>query len=48
MKTGSPLEKATNPFLRAGSAEIRRSLGLEKADDVDVFAEARRRKDTFK
>ncbi|MBI3678208.1 MAG: hydroxyacylglutathione hydrolase [Proteobacteria bacterium] len=41
------LEKKTNPFLRPNSAEIRRTLGLEKASDVEVFAETRRRKDAF-
>ena len=41
------LEKKTNPFLRARSPEIRRTLGLESANDVDVFAETRRRKDNF-
>ena len=41
------LEKATNPFLRTSSAEIRKSLGLEGATDVDVFSEMRRRKDSF-
>ncbi len=41
------LEKRTNPFLRTGSAEIRAALKLEKADDVAVFAEIRRRKDSF-
>jgi hydroxyacylglutathione hydrolase len=41
------LEKRTNPFLRARSAEIRATLGMEKAGDVDVFAEIRRRKDNF-
>jgi hydroxyacylglutathione hydrolase len=41
------LERKTNPFLRANSAEIRRSLGLETANDVDVFAETRRLKDVF-
>jgi hydroxyacylglutathione hydrolase len=41
------LEKKTNPFLRAQSAEIRRSLGLQEAADVEVFAETRRRKDKF-
>ncbi|HEY0282699.1 MAG TPA: hydroxyacylglutathione hydrolase C-terminal domain-containing protein, partial [Rhizomicrobium sp.] len=41
------LEKRTNPFLRTGSAEIRTALKLEKADDVAVFAEIRRRKDSF-
>ena len=41
------LEKKTNPFLRASSQEIRRNLGLAAADDVEVFAEMRRRKDNF-
>src|SRR5579872_5683680 len=41
------IEKKTNPFLRARSAELRRSLALEDAQDVEVFAEARRRKDAF-
>lgn len=41
------IEKRTNPFLRSGSQEIRKSLGLEKASDVEVFAETRRRKDVF-
>jgi hydroxyacylglutathione hydrolase len=40
-------EKETNPFLRAGAREIRRTLGLENASDVEVFAELRRRKDNF-
>jgi hydroxyacylglutathione hydrolase len=41
------LEKKTNPFVRARSAEIRRTLGLEAAGEVEVFAETRRRKDAF-
>jgi hydroxyacylglutathione hydrolase len=41
------LEKKTNPFVRAGSAEIRRTLNMVDASDVDVFAEMRRRKDAF-
>lgn len=41
------LEKKTNPFLRADSSEIRRSLGLQGASEVEVFAETRRRKDSF-
>jgi len=41
------LEKKTNPFLRAASHEIRRTLGMERANDVEVFAEMRRRKDAF-
>ncbi len=40
-------EKATNPFLRTHSAEIRRTLGMEQGDAVGVFAEIRRRKDAF-
>jgi hydroxyacylglutathione hydrolase len=40
-------EKATNPFLRPGSADIRRALGMERDNDVAVFAEMRRRKDAF-
>ncbi|NIJ41417.1 hydroxyacylglutathione hydrolase [Parvibaculum indicum] len=41
------LEKATNPFLRAGDAKLRHAIGLDGASDVDVFAETRRRKDNF-
>jgi hydroxyacylglutathione hydrolase len=41
------MEKATNPFLRPDSAEIRKTLGMERADDVAVFGEIRARKDKF-
>jgi len=41
------LERETNPFLRPASAELRKSLALESADPVEVFAETRRRKDVF-
>ncbi|MDX5365418.1 MAG: hydroxyacylglutathione hydrolase [Alphaproteobacteria bacterium] len=41
------LEKATNPFLRAASRDLRQTIGLEAATDVDVFAETRKRKDNF-
>lgn len=41
-------ELAANPFLRMGSAEIRRHLGLETATDAEVFAELRERKNGFK
>ncbi|HTO40919.1 MAG TPA: hydroxyacylglutathione hydrolase C-terminal domain-containing protein, partial [Rhizomicrobium sp.] len=41
------LEKQTNPFLRPDSPELRRTLGMEQASNVDVFAETRRRKDNF-
>ncbi len=40
-------EKRTNPFLRPDSQGIRTQLGMEEADNVDVFAEVRRRKDRF-
>lgn len=42
------IERETNPFLRPASAELRKSLALESADVVEVFAETRRRKDVFK
>jgi hydroxyacylglutathione hydrolase len=38
-------ELETNPFLRPGSAEIRANLGMEEAEDWEVFGEVRRRKD---
>lgn len=41
------LERATNPFLRPDDPAIRQQLGLEDADDVEVFAEIRRLKDSF-
>jgi hydroxyacylglutathione hydrolase len=41
------LEKQTNPFLRAGSAEIRKTLKMERESDAVVFGEIRRRKDVF-
>ncbi len=41
-------ELRTNPFLRPDSTELQRTLGLEGADLVTVFAETRRRKDEFR
>ncbi len=38
-------ELATNPFLRWADPAIRRTLGMEKAADWEVFAEIRKRKD---
>ena len=38
-------EKKTNPFLRADTAAVARSVGLIGADPAIVFAEIRRRKD---
>ena len=47
MPSDMGLEKATNPFLRVDSPEIRKTLGMEKAGEVAVFGEIRRRKDSF-
>lgn len=41
------LEKATNPFLRPMSDDLQQTIGLSGADPVEVFAETRRRKDSF-
>lgn len=41
------LEKATNPFLRPMSEDLQDTIGLKGADLVEVFAETRRRKDSF-
>jgi hydroxyacylglutathione hydrolase len=41
-------ELRTNPFLRTSSPEIRTYLGLVAANDLEVFAELRRRKDVFR
>jgi hydroxyacylglutathione hydrolase len=40
-------EVRTNPFLRAGDTRLRNHLGMAAADDVEVFAEVRARKDAF-
>ena len=41
------LEKATNPFLRPASDGLQRTIGLEGADLVDIFARTRELKDNF-
>ncbi|MGD8831820.1 MAG: hydroxyacylglutathione hydrolase [Pseudomonadales bacterium] len=41
------LEKATNPFLRPDSENLRETVGMAEGDPVAVFAETRRRKDSF-
>jgi hydroxyacylglutathione hydrolase len=41
-------EKRTNPFLRAREAGIRSRLGMADAAPAQVFAEIRKRKDTFR
>lgn len=40
-------ELATNPFLRAEDEALKAAIGMSGADAVEVFAEARRRKDNF-
>jgi hydroxyacylglutathione hydrolase len=40
-------ERATNPFLRPGDPLLRKAIGMERAGDVEVFAEIRGRKDRF-
>jgi hydroxyacylglutathione hydrolase len=47
LPTTMAAELAANPFLRPGDPAIRKHLGLEEANDAAVFAEIRRRKDTF-
>lgn len=41
------LELATNPFLRAGIAQVQKNLGMSGAAPAAVFAEIRGRKDHF-
>lgn len=40
-------ERATNPFLRCEDSRLKRALGMQDANPVDVFAELRARKDKF-
>jgi hydroxyacylglutathione hydrolase len=40
-------ERATNPFLRPQSRDLRATIGLAAAADVDVFAKTRALKDAF-
>ncbi len=47
LPTTIALELATNPFLRAEIPEVQKAVGLEGADPAQVFAEIRRRKDSF-
>jgi hydroxyacylglutathione hydrolase len=41
------LEMQTNPFLRAHLPEMKAALGMEGAEDWQVFGEIRKRKDNF-
>lgn len=47
LPTSIGAELATNPFLRWTDPSIRKKLGMEEATDAEVFAEVRRRKDSF-
>jgi len=40
-------ERLTNPFLRPDSAWLKATLGLADAGPVEVFAETRRRRNSF-
>ena len=40
-------ELETNPFLRAGLSSVKAALDMIDAEDAEVFAEIRRRKDSF-
>ena len=40
-------ELATNSFLRANDLDVKKSLGMAEAEDWEVFAEIRTRKDNF-
>jgi hydroxyacylglutathione hydrolase len=41
------IERRTNPFLRPDDPSIRQHLGMESAEDWEVFGEIRARKDKF-
>jgi hydroxyacylglutathione hydrolase len=41
------LERRTNPFVRPRDSKIRRLLAMQNATDAEVFAEIRRRKNSF-
>lgn len=40
-------ERETNPFLRASNPELKRALGMDNADPVEVFRVLRERKNSF-
>ena len=40
-------ERATNPFVRPGSADLQATIDMVGSDPVSVFAETRKRKDNF-
>lgn len=48
LPTTIALEKQTNPYFRVDDAAIRKQLAMEHATPAEVFAEIRKRKDSFK
>lgn len=46
LPTTLAIEKATSPFVRAGDPALRAALGMPDAQDWEVFAEVRKRKDS--
>lgn len=40
-------ERATNPFIRAHLSKVKEAISMEQAEDAQVFAEIRSRKDRF-
>lgn len=47
LPTSLSAEKASNPFLRTNSAEIRQNLNLPNASELEVFTKLRQMKDNF-
>jgi len=45
--TTMALEKTINPFMRPMSSELQASIGMQGAPLTDIFAETRKRKDSF-
>ena len=48
LPTNVAIERATNPYLRAGTAELRAAMGLPNGTPAEVFAAIRTAKDNFK
>jgi hypothetical protein len=41
------IETRTNPFLRSDNASIKKHLGLEDSDKVEVLSKVRKLKDNY-
>jgi hydroxyacylglutathione hydrolase len=48
LPTNVAIERATNPYLRTGTAALRAAAGLPDGSPAEVFAAIRRAKDVFK